>query len=142
MKALGIATSFFAVALVAAPATRALAQYDQRTTTTTTYQWDTVPQGYSDVARRGWHDGMEAARMDWQARRWMDPYHSPMFRNPPVPGPARPEYRNAYLRGYDAASHHQRGWGYHDQNGWHDEHENWRENHENWDNEPTWNQNR
>ena len=134
MKALRFALPLIAAAAVAAPAFSAHAQdYDRRsTTTTTTYQWDAVPQGYSDIARRGWHDGMEAARMDWQAHRWMDPYHSAMFRNPPVPGPARSEYRNAYLRGYDAATHHDRGWGDHDQN-------NWRDNHENWDRDQNWN---
>ena len=99
--------------------------------------YDDMPPGYSsDVARRGFHDGMETARNDWQANRTMDPYHNPAFRHPPVPGQFRQEYRNAFLRGYDVATHRNRGWGWHDNGGWHDEHDNWRQNHENWDNDP------
>jgi len=133
MKALRYGLPLIAAAAVMIiPAVPAQAQnyQNRQVTTTTTYQWDAVPQGYSDIARRGWHDGLEAARMDWEAHRTMDPYHTMMFRRPPVQGPAKAEYRNAYLRGYDAAMHHNRGW---DNN-----HENWRDNHENWDNEHQW----
>lgn len=96
-----------------------------------------MPPTYNDdVARRGFHDGMETARSDWQAQRTMDPYHTPAFRRPPVGREERQEYRSAFLRGYDAAMHRSRGWGWHDNSGWHDEHDNWRQNHENWENDP------
>lgn len=98
-------------------------------------QWD-GPSDYSEIARRGWRDGMRAAHADWDAHRFLDPYHSAAFRRPPVPYASRQEYRNGYLRGYDMVSHQLRGWGQHDNNGWHDEHDTWRENHENWDNQP------
>ncbi|HVG27479.1 MAG TPA: hypothetical protein VM865_07725 [Acidobacteriaceae bacterium] len=82
-------------------------------------QWNVQPPGYyNDVGRNAFNQGMEAARRDWESHRNMDPYRSPMYRRPPVAGPEREHFRDAFLRGYDTAVHHNRGWGYHDGNTW------------------------
>lgn len=74
-------------------------------------QWNVEPPNYyNDVGRRAFHEGMEAAQRDSQARRDMDPWHYPQMRNPPVPGEMRERYRDAFLRGYDEGMHHARGW--------------------------------
>ena len=50
----------------------------------------------------------------------MDPYHYPQYRNPPVPGPERDHYRDAFLRGYDEGMHRARGWDQDRDNYWRD----------------------
>jgi hypothetical protein len=74
-------------------------------------QWDIQPpNGYNDIGRRAFHDGLEAAHHDWDAHHDMDPWHYPQVRNPPVPGPERDHYRSAFLRGYDEGYRHAQGW--------------------------------
>lgn len=84
-------------------------------------QWNVEPPNYyNDVGRRAFHEGIEAAHNDWGAHREMDPYHYPQYRNPPVPGPERDHYRDAFLRGYDEAMHRARGWDRDRDNYWRD----------------------
>ena len=69
--------------------------------------WDAPPNDIvSDIARRGFHDGIETARSDFQQRSRPDPNRSQLFRHPPVPRGLRNDYRNGFQRGYDVASHH------------------------------------
>lgn len=84
-------------------------------------QWNVEPPNYyNDVGRRAFHEGVEAAHHDWDAHREMDPYHYPQYRNPPVPGPERDHYRDAFLRGYDEGMHRARGWDRDRDNSWRD----------------------
>lgn len=61
------------------------------------------PPGYSEVARRGFHDGFDAGRRDYSAGRRPDPARSGRFRNPPVPPPAWEDYRAGFREGYQHA---------------------------------------
>jgi len=84
-------------------------------------QWNVEPPNYyNDVGRRAFHEGIEAAQRDFQAHRDMDPWHYPQYRNPPVPGPERDHYRDAFLRGYDEGTHRARGWDRDRDNYWRD----------------------
>src|ERR1700761_3943438 len=84
-------------------------------------QWNVEPPNYyNDVGRRAFNDGIEAARNDWGSHREMDPYHYAQYRHPPVPGPERDHYRDAFLRGYDEGMHRARGWNQDRDNYWHD----------------------
>ncbi len=85
-------------------------------------QWNVQPPNYyNDIGRRAFHDGLEAAHRDFEARRDMDPWHYPQMRNPPVPPGERDHYRDAFLRGYDEGVHRARGWDDHDRdNSWRD----------------------
>jgi len=97
--------------------------------------WDTPPQEFRDMQRQGFHDGVQAGRRDFEARRPPNVDAVQEFRNPPVPGPARDEYREGFRHGYDAAlAHFREGMGAgqmpmmqngppppppdHDRNGW------------------------
>ena len=57
----------------------------------------------NDAARRGFHEGTERARDDYQARRRLDPDDNPEYRNPPVPPPLMDEFRSGFMRGYEVA---------------------------------------
>lgn len=63
--------------------------------------WTQYPDDYrSDIARRGFHDGIEGARRDFDNRRRPDVENREEFRHPDVPHEARHEYREAFRRGY------------------------------------------
>jgi hypothetical protein len=84
-------------------------------------QWNVEPPNYyNDVGRRAFHDGIEAAHNDWNGHREMDPYHYQQYRRPPVAGPEREHYRDAFLRGYDEGMHRARGWDGDRGNSWRD----------------------
>ena len=69
-------------------------------------QWDAPPQEFRDIQRRGFHDGIEAARRDIAEQRPNDLDKKREFREPPVPPEAREEYREGFHRGYDMAFAH------------------------------------
>ena len=54
---------------------------------------------------QGMHDGFEAARRDVADGRPPVFDRHPRFRNPPVPPPAIPEYRDAFRQGYERFLH-------------------------------------
>jgi hypothetical protein len=60
------------------------------------------PPGYTEIAQRGYHDGVEAGRRDVAAGRAPDVNRHPRFRNPPVPPPAFEDYRQGFREGYRA----------------------------------------
>jgi len=57
---------------------------------------------YNQIAQRGFHDGVDAARHDISARRAPDVDRHPRFRNPPVPPPAFEDYRRGFREGYQS----------------------------------------
>jgi Spy/CpxP family protein refolding chaperone len=68
--------------------------------------WDAPPQEFREIQRQGFHDGIEAARSDFQNQRPPNAERRNEFRNPPVPGHAHDEYREGFRRGYDMAFSH------------------------------------
>jgi len=70
--------------------------------------WDAPPQEYRDMQRRGFHDGIEAARSDMQNHRPPSVERRNEFRHPSVPREVRDEYRDGFRHGYEAAFSHLR----------------------------------
>lgn len=68
--------------------------------------WDAPPQEFRDVQRQGFHDGLEAGRSDFESRRPPNVERRREFRHPPVPPPARDEYREGFRHGYESAYNH------------------------------------
>lgn len=68
--------------------------------------WDAPPQEFRDVQRQGFHDGIEAARSDFQMHRPLSAERRSEFRHPPVPRQVRDEYREGFRRGYSSAFSH------------------------------------
>jgi hypothetical protein len=72
-------------------------------------QWDALPGEFNDVQRRGFHDGMEGARRDFENHRRPDVDNRDEFRHPPVPPEVRGAYREGFRRGYERAMAHLMG---------------------------------
>jgi hypothetical protein len=69
--------------------------------------WDSPPSEYSnDIGRRGFHDGIEGARKDFENHRKPDVKNRDEYRHPPVSGADRDQYRAAFRRGYDVGVEH------------------------------------
>jgi hypothetical protein len=66
-------------------------------------RWE-APSAYSDMKRRGFHDGIEGAQKDFGNHRHADPNNRDEYRNPNVPGQFRGEYREGFRRGYEVAA--------------------------------------
>lgn len=75
--------------------------------------WDTPPAEYHDVKRQGFHDGIEAARRDFDHHRSPDVNRHEDFRHPHVDPSLREDYREGYRRGYEVGMHHLMGEGPH-----------------------------
>jgi hypothetical protein len=58
------------------------------------------PPAWSEIARQGFNNGVEAARHDIAAGKSPDVNRHPRFRNPPVPPPAFEDYRHGFREGY------------------------------------------
>jgi hypothetical protein len=73
--------------------------------------WDAPPPQYQDeFTRRGFHDGIEGARKDYENHRPPSPANRDEFRHPNfIPPPYRREYREAFKRGYAMAVRHFQG---------------------------------
>jgi hypothetical protein len=69
-------------------------------------QWDAFPTEFNDIQRRGFHDGMEGARRDYENHRRPDVDNRDEYRYPHVPPELREAYREAFRRGYDRAMAH------------------------------------
>jgi len=70
--------------------------------------WDAPPQEFRDAQRQGFHDGIEAARKDFDHHRESDVEHHDTYRHPHVDRSMREDYRDGFRRGYDRAMHHLR----------------------------------
>jgi hypothetical protein len=73
--------------------------------------WDAPPPEFQEIQRKGFHDGIEGARKDFDNHRPPDVSNRDEYRHPPVPRDARRDYRDGFRRGYDAAMHHLMGGG-------------------------------
>ncbi len=72
-------------------------------------QWDTFPAEFNDIQRRGFHDGIEGARRDFESHRPLNVDNREEFRHPHLPPEARAAYQDGYRHGYDRAREHLMG---------------------------------
>jgi hypothetical protein len=72
-------------------------------------QWDALPTEFNDVQRRGFHDGMEGARRDFDNHRRPDVNNRDEYRHPHLPPEVREAYRDGFRRGYNRAMSHLMG---------------------------------
>lgn len=93
----GIAAKAYAAAPAATPA-----QYEGQG------RWDEPPSEYREAQRQGFHDGVEAARRDFEYHRHKDADDHEIYRHPPVERELRGDYRSAFREGYSRAMHHMR----------------------------------
>ena len=68
--------------------------------------WDMAPSEFNEIQQKGFHDGMEGARHDFDNHRNPDPNNRDEYRHPHVPGDLREAYREGFRRGYDRAMDH------------------------------------
>jgi ribosome modulation factor len=68
--------------------------------------WDTPPSEYQEIGRRGYHDGIEGARKDFENHRKPNVKNRDEYRHPPVSSAERDEYRASFRRGYDTGVEH------------------------------------
>ena len=68
--------------------------------------WDAPPTEFREAQRKGFHDGVEAARRDFTEQRPPELERKREFREPPVPPEARDEYRDAFRHAYEMAYKH------------------------------------
>jgi hypothetical protein len=68
--------------------------------------WDAPETGWNEMERRGFHDGIEGARKDFDNHRRPDVNNRDEYRHPDVPHEARNAYREGFRRGYDRGVSH------------------------------------
>ncbi|MFC5863229.1 hypothetical protein ACFPT7_13070 [Acidicapsa dinghuensis] len=68
--------------------------------------WDAPPPELDEVTRRGFHDGIEGARKDYENHRRPDVNNRDEFRHPPVRERDREAYRHGFERGYRVGVQH------------------------------------
>jgi hypothetical protein len=66
-------------------------------------QWQ-APGRFTETQQRGFRDGLEGAKRDYANSRRPDPNNRDEYRNPPVSGEFRHEYREGFRRGYEMAA--------------------------------------
>ncbi|HUX28561.1 MAG TPA: hypothetical protein VMV39_07225, partial [Terracidiphilus sp.] len=71
--------------------------------------WDTPPQEFQETQRRGFHDGIEGARKDFDNHRRPDVNNRDEYRDPRVPRDQREAYRDGFRRGYEQGVSHLMG---------------------------------
>lgn len=69
--------------------------------------WEAPPSEYQEIARRGFRDGIEGARKDYENHRRPDVNNRDEFRHPDdVSRRDRHDYREAFRRGYEEGVEH------------------------------------
>jgi ribosome modulation factor len=68
--------------------------------------WEAAPPEFQEVERRGFHDGIEGARKDFDNHRRPDVDNRDEFRHPNVRPADRRAYRQAFRRGYQVGVQH------------------------------------
>ena len=72
--------------------------------------WEAPPPEFAAAQQRGYHDGIEGARKDFENHRPPNVNNRDEFRNPHfIPGPDRRDYRMGFRRGYEVAVQHMYG---------------------------------
>jgi hypothetical protein len=70
------------------------------------HDWNLPPQEFREIQQKGYHDGIEGARKDYDNHRRPDVNNRDEYRHPHVPESARADYREGFRRGYDTAWDH------------------------------------
>ena len=65
--------------------------------------WDVPPGEYREFQQRGFHDGIEGARRDFENHRPFTPENRDEYRHPSVPRNVYRDYRMAFREGYHRA---------------------------------------
>ena len=69
--------------------------------------WDQVPPEFRAAQQRGFRDGVEGARKDFQNHRPPNVNNRDEYRNPHfIASPDRADYRMGFRQGYDVAVRH------------------------------------
>ena len=69
--------------------------------------WDAPPREFREFQQRGYHDGVEGARKDFENRRPPNPNNRDEFRHPDfIPREMRRDYKDGFRKGYYAAIRH------------------------------------
>jgi hypothetical protein len=68
--------------------------------------WDFPPGELNETQRRGFHDGVEGARKDFENHRPANVENREEYRHPQLPGELRDAYRDGFRRGYAVAVSH------------------------------------
>ena len=68
--------------------------------------WDEAPGEYREAQRQGFHDGIEAARRDFQGRHHKDMDDHAAYKHPRVERDLRDQYREGFKSGYETAQRH------------------------------------
>lgn len=70
------------------------------------HDWDAPPAEFREAQRKGFHDGVEGARKDFDNHREPNVENREEFRHPHVPRDEREDYREGFRQGYDRAMSH------------------------------------
>jgi hypothetical protein len=71
--------------------------------------WDAPETAWTEIERRGFQDGIEGARKDYDNHRRPDVNNREEYRNPHLPPDEREAYREGFRHGYERAVQHH--WG-------------------------------
>ncbi|HEX3569326.1 MAG TPA: hypothetical protein VHU44_00725 [Acidobacteriaceae bacterium] len=106
-KTTRMATPLLAVALMSGVSFMALAQNNTLTgskTETAATDAMNAQAAANPQSQQGYHDGMEAAKLDTLAKRKVDAKASHLYLHPPVKGKDADAYRSGFEAGYQAAT--------------------------------------
>lgn len=68
--------------------------------------WDAPPREWKEIQRRGFQDGIEGARKDFDNHRRPNVNNRDEYRHPNLPFDLREPYREGFRRGYERAMSH------------------------------------
>jgi hypothetical protein len=68
--------------------------------------WEEPPGEFREIQRKGFHDGVEGARKDFDNHRRPDVNNRDEYKHPSVPRGDREDYRDGFRRGYEAGVSH------------------------------------
>ena len=72
--------------------------------------WEAPPPEFAAAQQRGFRDGIQGAKKDFENHRPPNVNNRDEFRHPNfIPGPDRRDYRIGFRRGYDVAVQHMYG---------------------------------
>lgn len=106
------APSLLALCVASTGAIKAKAYEAQPLPSAASYQdrdqdrWQEPPDAYQDAQRRGFHEGIEAARRDFADHRRTDADDHDVYKHPPVEEHDRQAFREGFREGYHRAIEH------------------------------------
>jgi hypothetical protein len=68
--------------------------------------WQAPPRELNEIQQRGFHDGIEGARKDFENHRQANVENRDEYRRPSLPPEAREAYRDGFRRGYQVGVSH------------------------------------